>query len=316
MTDGTYSGLDDAAILDRLVPDRCAGTAGTADADDRDRTDVAKPSVVRAGVELRVRLSTLLGHDEAPGELAGWGPVHAEMARDLTATLADARWWFAITDDTGHLLHTGITRARPAGTRRTGRSRNLVELQVPLSSLRALADHDTGPWSGVITDLLRRSTTSADHSGTSTAGSPEPRYAGTCRSGGRCASSRRAGPPPPGRTWTTRSTTPAVGATAEVNLGGTCTHDHQLKHDGGWHLRQPRPGHFVWTSRLGHHYPSRPPPIIEPLPDPMPRNEPPRRPPIIIDDDTDDGIRPYSPYPPAPLAPPPAPDAGPDEPPF
>ena len=63
------------------------------------------------------------------------------------------------------------------------------------------------------------------------------------------------------------------GATAEANLGEFCRHDHRLKHQGRWRLTQPEPGHFIWTSRLGRIYPVRPPPIIEPLPDPVPRNE-------------------------------------------
>jgi hypothetical protein len=32
---------------------------------------------------------------------------------------------------------------------------------------------------------------------------------------------------------------------------------------------------IVWTSRLGHSYQRRPPPILEPLPDPLGRGQPP-----------------------------------------
>ena len=48
-----------------------------------------------------------------------------------------------------------------------------------------------------------------------------------------------------------------------------------MKHEGGWQLYQPEPGHFRWTSRLGHIYHVRTPPIIEPLPDPIPGYQPP-----------------------------------------
>ena len=48
-----------------------------------------------------MRLSTLLGQDQYPAELAGCGPVHAELARDLTTTLGGAQWRFAITDEQG-----------------------------------------------------------------------------------------------------------------------------------------------------------------------------------------------------------------------
>ena len=63
-------------------------------------------------MELRVRLSALLGYDQHPAELAGWGPVHAELARDL----GGAEWRFAITDEHGQLTHCGITRARATAT--------------------------------------------------------------------------------------------------------------------------------------------------------------------------------------------------------
>jgi hypothetical protein len=33
-----------------------------------------------------------------PGELAGWGPIHAELARDLATLMAGGQWRFAITD--------------------------------------------------------------------------------------------------------------------------------------------------------------------------------------------------------------------------
>lgn len=65
------------------------------------------------------------------------------------------------------------------------------------------------------------------------------------------------------------------GATTDDNLGNACRHDHRLKHEGGWRLHQPLPGHFRWTSRLGHSYQRRPPPILEPLPDPLGRGRPP-----------------------------------------
>lgn len=61
------------------------------------------------------------------------------------------------------------------------------------------------------------------------------------------------------------------GLTIAPNLGDACRHDHRLKGEGGWTLHQPEAGVFRWTSRLGHTYHRRPPAIIEPLPDPIPR---------------------------------------------
>lgn len=63
------------------------------------------------------------------------------------------------------------------------------------------------------------------------------------------------------------------GVTAAVNLGACCRRDHRLRHDGGWTVRKPAADRTVWTSPLGHSYPSRPPPVIPPLPEPWPTGD-------------------------------------------
>ncbi len=232
-----------------------------------------------AGMELRVRLSTLLGRDEYPGELAGWGPIHADLARDLATTLARGQWRFAITDEQGQLLHCGITGARPIGSpTRSASSRQIVELQIPATTLHDLAHAAAalGAWAPVIADLAHQHTTEQQAS----AGDPT-RYTPS-------AAVRRyvqirdrycimIGCRAPAHGADTDHTLDAArgGATVEDNLGNACRHDHRVKHEGGWQLHQPEPGLFRWTSRLGHTYQVRPPPIIEPLPDPIPGYRPP-----------------------------------------
>jgi hypothetical protein len=110
-------------------------------------------------LELRVRLSTLLGLDPYPAELAGWGFIHAELARDLATTLGGAQWRFAATDKDGQLTHCGITRARPLGTlTRSAACRAIIELQVTSTALRDLAADPTtlGDWAGVVADLAHQ----------------------------------------------------------------------------------------------------------------------------------------------------------------
>lgn len=65
------------------------------------------------------------------------------------------------------------------------------------------------------------------------------------------------------------------GPTVAADLGPLCRHDHTLKTRGGWHLDQPAPGTFVWTSPLGGRYPVRPEPILPPLPAPRPQPDDP-----------------------------------------
>jgi hypothetical protein len=57
-------------------------------------------------------LSTLLGLDEQPGELAGSGPIPASVARRIAAD-PTGTWRRLVTDQTGRLLDYGRTTYRP-----------------------------------------------------------------------------------------------------------------------------------------------------------------------------------------------------------
>lgn len=82
----------------------------------------------QAGVEIRVDLATLLGLDEEPGEIPGWGPVIADVARRLVDDQPGARWCVVVTDpDSGVPVMTHFTRRRPtAAQQRHVRARNPV----------------------------------------------------------------------------------------------------------------------------------------------------------------------------------------------
>lgn len=71
-------------------------------------------------VDIRVDLTTLMDLDNRPGDLAGYGPVVADIARKVTAKSHDSEWRYSVTDPTtGRVLNTGPTRRRPtAGQRR------------------------------------------------------------------------------------------------------------------------------------------------------------------------------------------------------
>lgn len=69
---------------------------------------------VQGGVHLTADLATLAGLAEASGDLAGFGPVIADIARQVAAAQADAPWDWTIADPaTGMPMATGITRRRP-----------------------------------------------------------------------------------------------------------------------------------------------------------------------------------------------------------
>jgi hypothetical protein len=96
---------------------------------DQIRTDVALDLLCgradcqktgRGTVNLHVDLQTLAELAESPGELAGFGPVIADIARQVTEEQTDAEWRFRVTaspggedNGTGLPVHMGTTRRRP-----------------------------------------------------------------------------------------------------------------------------------------------------------------------------------------------------------
>jgi hypothetical protein len=272
MLDGSYGNLDDEAILERLLADVPAPPATIGAATPR-----------RSGTELRVRLSTLLRRDRLPAELAGWGPVHAELARHLAKEMGTAQWRYVLTDAGGRACRTGLLRARPGDVYARGpRSGCVVELQVPITLLaELLSTAAPAGWETVLAELARhlrgaRIEPSCEHADQRFPGAALRRYLEVrdrhCMGPGCRAPAR-------GSDLDHTRGHACGGTTVEDNLQPLCRHDHRLKHDGGWALRQPEPGRFVWTSRLGHTYPIDPPPIMEPLPEPAPAPEPDGRPP-------------------------------------
>jgi hypothetical protein len=95
------SGSHTAAATGDAPSGRNGGTAGP------------MPGPRRGAVELLLPLSTALGHDHLPGELVGWGPVLADIARHVAAEQTDAQWRYSAYNRIGELQHHGILTARP-----------------------------------------------------------------------------------------------------------------------------------------------------------------------------------------------------------
>ena len=73
------------------------------------------PGRAAGSIHLKVDLDTLTALSEHPGELMGYGPVIADIARQVTEEQADAEWRFDVTDTTtGQTISSGITRRRPS----------------------------------------------------------------------------------------------------------------------------------------------------------------------------------------------------------
>jgi hypothetical protein len=82
----------------------------------------------RPKVDISVSLTTLLELDEKPGEIPGWGPVIADIARQAVEQSPDGTWRVAVTDpDSGAVLWDGTTKRRP-----TAAQRRYVEMRQPV----------------------------------------------------------------------------------------------------------------------------------------------------------------------------------------
>jgi hypothetical protein len=76
-------------------------------------------------VDIRAPLSTLLGWSEDPGEIPGWGPVIADVTRQIVANSEKAEWRIGVTHHT-QLLDVITTRRRP-----TKSQQRIVETRNP-----------------------------------------------------------------------------------------------------------------------------------------------------------------------------------------
>jgi len=107
---------------------RSLKTAGELRSIDQIRVDIAldllcgnchggKASNSPGGVHLDVDLATLAELSNTPGEVAGYGPVVAEIARKAAVDGSDGTWTFTATDN-GRLVATGTVRRRPTAAQR------------------------------------------------------------------------------------------------------------------------------------------------------------------------------------------------------
>ena len=117
----------DAAQVMAALNARAQETIHAAGGDDRTadqrRADalaelaVADPALTRShgqrpAIQVTIAASTLMGLDDQPAELDGYGPITAVMARRI-ATDPTATWRRILTDDHGHVQHVSSKTYRP-----------------------------------------------------------------------------------------------------------------------------------------------------------------------------------------------------------
>lgn len=101
-------------------------------------------------VDIQVDLETLMNLSDSAGDLAGYGPVVADIARQVTERQRHGTWQFTVADpDSGQPIHTGTTRRRPAAEQRRHvevRNRTCVFPGCRMPAVDSDLDHRI-PWS-------------------------------------------------------------------------------------------------------------------------------------------------------------------------
>jgi hypothetical protein len=104
-------GLADAGLAEAATLAEAGDDGGHPEAEPSRARRAPGIRVPRIRIDVTVALSTLLGLDDQPGELAGLGPIPAEQARALAA---GGIWRRLVTDPlTGAVLDVGRTRYKP-----------------------------------------------------------------------------------------------------------------------------------------------------------------------------------------------------------
>ncbi|HVE27800.1 MAG TPA: hypothetical protein VNC22_20480, partial [Sporichthya sp.] len=259
----------------------------------------------RIGVQLTLRLTTLLGGDEFPAELAGWGPMDATHSRALARGLSHGQWRWACTEATGRVEVSGLCYPRPDDWRpRKAWSKGTLDIVFAEEDLHdALHDpHTPAAWRPVLIflahDLRRRRDLRAASYERHLEAQDEAAWAGTSEAERQeqartlqQEAARRFPRVGLRRHLQLKYRTcigigcdrPSMasdidhnrdhargGATVERNLCPECGRDHDLKTKGGWQLHRLDDYRFRWTTRLGQHHIVTVDPLLSRLPRPGP----------------------------------------------
>src|SRR5690606_6171350 len=258
------------AVADRESASACAESdmdsrlVGDADTSDDTDPDDEPPAVGAArapgligrsgGLRLLARLATVAGADARPGILAGWGPVHAELARTI-ATSPGARWWYVLANPDGSPAAIGRIRTRPdpatvtsdadvdtvCGLSRRGRRRLEVWLQVTKETLDELAAQPPPGWQPVLDEIT---TALATNPGGPPNGNPTARLPGAALRRWLHVRDHTCTFPtcgvPAHRSDADHTTEHAKGGpTTDANLASACRPHHRLR-EVGWSVKQPK----------------------------------------------------------------------------
>ena len=239
---------------------------------------------VRGSVNLVVPLSAWLGWSASPGEVAGFGPLDPADSRAVAAALARdpaTKWCVTVTGPDGRAAAHGCAKAgpgrpppgpgTPAGDPRQSPTGPSSPAGSPRQPPSEPADPGEGPrppppssfcaWLTSIT-LAWLEKDGCSHRRESPGYRPSPSLTHLIQA--RQVTCTAPGCRRPATSCDFEHTIPyhLGGRSGECNVGPCCRRHHRAKQAEGWHLSQPRPGSFVWTTPHGRSYRTEPEPYL------------------------------------------------------
>ena len=216
-----------------------------------------------ARVNLTMSLSALLGLGSGPAEVAGFGPVDPDLARQLSIRAAAhpaTRWCLTVTDDSGRAIGHGCMPGRrpaqvfgdpgggaaPGPPARPGGGAGPVRWAEPAK--RQLGARE------LTVKIAALAQETCDHQNQEPGYEPSRRLqhlirarSVTCSAPGCCRPAARCD---------LDHTVPYEqgGLTCECDLAPLCRHHHRCKQAEGWRLEQPEPGVLIWRTPAGRTY--------------------------------------------------------------
>jgi hypothetical protein len=184
-------------------------------------------------LQVVIDLPTLLGLADHPGELLGYGPIPASLARSLAG---DGTWQRLVTEPvTGHLLDAGTTRYRPN-----------QELRDYVLTRSPVCDFPTCHTPATDCDI--------DHAIPYNHDQHDDNRDDTDQQGNQCEPAEADQEAEPVEAVPSREQRRSGGKTSACNCGPRCRRHHRLKTHGGWTVRQHPDGSTTWTNAHGRAY--------------------------------------------------------------
>jgi hypothetical protein len=208
-------------------------------------------------INLTMPVATWLGSSDAPGEVAGIGPVDAATCRDLASRLTNGpatQWCVTLTGTDRRAAAHACARAGPAA--QAERAARAGPRGSPSGGPDRSQDAVTSWLDSLRFEWLERG--DCGHRRQGQGYQPGRRLRHLIQIRHRTCAHPGCGRPAEHCDLDHTLAYDQGGITCECNLAPFCRRHHQVKQALGWHATQPQPGTLIWTTPHDRRYTVRP----------------------------------------------------------